>query len=172
MAGPGGRATEEHWNKRFEVLNEILIFAPSDLAELGTYQPYIGSDDPDSNRLLGQLWGAAKEASGAEDLADRPRPSSFALQGWDAYQLANAISADSAKDCELGRASSPHASALGLPLEGCDATGPREKIRRLAEGATSAGQISQFSQAGTQMYLLRNCDASLRSAAAGIRCWG
>ena len=45
-------------------------------------------------------------------------------------------------------------------------------MRRVAENATSTEQISQFSQAGAQLNLLRNCDASLKSAAAGIRCWG
>ena len=100
-AGLGGRAAEERWNKFFEEINEFLIFAPSDLAVLGKDQLRIVSDDPDSNRLLGQLWRAAKVASGAKDLAERLRPSSFALQGWNAYWLANAISADSAKDCEL-----------------------------------------------------------------------
>ena len=50
--------------------------------------------------------------------------------------------------------------------------GPREKLRRVASGATSSEQISQFSQAGAQLNLPRNCDASLKSAAAGFRCWG
>ena len=100
----GGRDTEEQRNKLSEELNVILIFAPNDLAALGKDQLHTVSDDRDSNRLRGHLWRAARVASGAEDLAERPRPSSFVLQGWDAYQLANAISADSAKDCELGRA--------------------------------------------------------------------
>ena len=51
--GLGGRASEEQWGKLFEELNEILIFAPEDLAELGRDQLHIVSDDPDSNRLLG-----------------------------------------------------------------------------------------------------------------------
>ena len=33
--GLGGRASGEQWNKPFEELNDILIFAPTDLAELG-----------------------------------------------------------------------------------------------------------------------------------------
>ena len=50
--------------------------------------------------------------------------------------------------------------------------GPNEKLRILAGDATPSEQISQFSQAGAQLNLLRNCGASLASAAAGIRCWG
>ena len=83
-------------------------------------------------------------SNGAKDLAGRPRPSSYVLQGWGARQLANAISADSAEDCDLGRVFSSHAADLGLSAEECDAVGPREKIRRVAEGATPAEQISQF----------------------------
>ena len=47
--------------------------------------------------------------------------------------------------------------------------GPRGKMGGVVAGATSAEQISQFPQAGSQFNLLRNCDAGLRSAAAGIR---
>ena len=50
--GVGGRASEEQWNKLFEELNEILIFAPEGLAELGKGQLHMVSDDPDSNRSL------------------------------------------------------------------------------------------------------------------------
>ena len=167
--GLGGRASEEQWGNLFEELNDILILSPSDLAELGEDQLHIVSDDPDSNRLLGQLWRAAKVASGPKDLAERPCPSAYVLQGWGARQLANAISADSAKASELGRAFSSQAAELGLSAEDCDGMGPREKMGKAAENATSTEQISQFSQAGAQLNLLRNCDASLKSAAAGIR---
>ena len=170
--GLGGRASEEQWTKLFAELNEILIFSPDDLSELRKDQLHIVSDDPDSNRLLGQLWRAAKTAGGAKELAERPGPSSFVLQGWGAHQLARAISADSAKESELGRAFLAQAEELGFSADECDNTGPREKLRRIAETASSVEQISLFSQAGAQLNLLRNCDASLRSAAAGIRCWG
>ena len=53
--GLGGRASEEQWNKLLEELNEILIFSLGDLLELEKDQLHIVSDDPDSNRLLGQL---------------------------------------------------------------------------------------------------------------------
>ena len=128
--GLGGRAPDEQRNKLFGELNDILIFAPSDLAELGKDQLHIVSDDPDSNRLLGQLWGAVKVSNGAKDLEGGPCPSSYVLQGWGARQLANAISADSAKECELGRACSSHAADLGLSVEECDEMGPREKSGR------------------------------------------
>ena len=146
-----GRATGEQWFELFEEPKELSIFAPSDLAELGKDQLHIVSGDPDSNRLLGQLWGEAKVAGGVQDLAERPCPSPYVQQRWDAYVLAYAISADSAKNCEPGRAFPSHASDLGPSAGECDATGPREKIRRVAEGATSAEQISQFPQAGAQL---------------------
>ena len=171
-AGLSGGASEEQWRKLLGELKEILILAPSDLAELGEHQLHIVSEDPQSNRLLGQLWRAAEVAGGAEELAERTCPSTYVLQGWDAYELANATSADSAKDSELGRTFSPCASELGLSAEQCDSMGPKEKPRRVAGGATSSGQISRLPRAGSQLNLIRNCDASLKSAAAGIRCWG
>ena len=73
----------------------------------------------------------------------------------DARQLVNAIAANSAKESEIGRAFSSPAADLGLSAELRDAMGPREKIRRVAEGAASAEQISQFSQAGAQLNLLK-----------------
>ena len=148
--GLGGRASEEQWKKLFEELNDILIFSPSDLAELGEDQLHIVSDDPDSNRLLGQLRRAAKVASGPKDLAERPCPSAYVLQGWGAHQLTNAISADAVKESELGRAFPSQAAELGLSAEDCDGMGPREKMRKVAANATSTEQISQFPQAGAQ----------------------
>ena len=168
----GGRASEEKWEQLSKELNDVLIFSPIDLSGLGKDRLHIVSKDPDSNRLLGQLWRAAKVASGSRDLAGRPCPSAYVLQGWGARQLANAVSADSAKESELGRALSSQAAELGLSAEDCDGMGPRAKMRKVAENATSTEQISQFPHAGAQLGLLRNCDASLRSAAAGIRCWG
>ena len=170
--GLASRASEEQWNKLFEELNGILLFAPGDLAELGKDQLHIVSDDPDSNRLLGQLWRAVRVSGGGKELAGRPCPSSYVLRGWGARRLARAISADSAKESELGRVFPAQATELGLSADDCDELGPREKIRRVAENASSTDQISLFSQAGAQLNLLRNCDAILRSAAAGIRCWG
>ena len=61
-AGLGGRASEEQRNKLFEELDDILIFAPSDLAELGKDQLHIVPEYPQSNRLPGQLWRAVKVA--------------------------------------------------------------------------------------------------------------
>ena len=130
-------------------------------------QLLIVSEGPRSNRVPGQLWRAAKAAGGARGLAERPCPSPYVLQCRCAYQLANAISADSAKDSELGRTSSSYASELGLLAEVCDSIGPREMLRMLR-----SEQISQFPQAGTQLNLPRNCGAGLKSAAAGICCWG
>ena len=138
--GLGGRASEEQWAKLFAELNEILIFAPDDLSELRKDQLHIVSDDPDSNRLLGQLWRAVKTAGGAKELAERSEPASFVLQGWDAHQLARAISADSAKESELGRAFTAQAEELGLSAEECDSTGPREKLRRIADPRTPSSR--------------------------------
>ena len=90
-AGLIGRASEEPWRNCFEELKEIRIFAPSDPEELGKDQHLIVTEDPQSNRLLGQLWRAAKAAGGARDLAERPCPPTHGAQGWGAYQLANAI---------------------------------------------------------------------------------
>ena len=113
-----------------------------------------------------------KVAGGTKELAERPGPSPFVLRGWGARQLARAISADAAKESELGRAFLAQAGELGLSADECDNMGPRDKLRRISETANSVEQISLFSQAGAQLNLLRNCDASLRSAAAGIRCRG
>ena len=125
----------------FEELSDILIFVPNDLAELGKDQLHIVSDDPDSTRLVGQLWGAAKVSNGAKELAEPPRLPAYVLQGWGAHHLANATSADSAKESELGRTFSSQGADRGLSAEECDATGPRGKIRRLADGATSTADL-------------------------------
>ena len=116
-AGLTGRALEEQREKLFEELREASIFAPSDLAELGRDQLHEVTQDPHSNSLLGQLWGAAKVAGGAKDLSERLCPSTYVLQGWGAYQLANAISAGSAKDSELGSACSSYASGSVFRLK-------------------------------------------------------
>ena len=73
----------------------------------------MATEDPHSNRLPGQFWSSVKVAGGAKDLA------TYVLQSWGAYRLANAISADSAKDSELGRTFSPYASGLGISAEAC-----------------------------------------------------
>ena len=143
----GGSASEERRKKLFEELREILMFAPSDIAELGKYQAYIVTEDPQSNCVLGQLWRAVKVAGGAKDVAERPWPSTYVLQGWGARRLANAIAADSADNSELGRTFSSYSSELGLPAEERDSMGRREKLRRVADGATSSEQISQFARA-------------------------
>ena len=108
-AGLSGRAAEEQLEKLVKKRRGILIFAPSDFAELGKDQLRIATEYPQPNRLLGQLWGAVKVAGGAGDLAERPCPSTYVLQDWDAYQLANAISAHSAKDSEIDRTPSSYA---------------------------------------------------------------
>ena len=98
IGGLSGRASGGQWRKLFEEPKEILIFAPSDLAGLGKVQPHIVSEGPQSYRLLGHLRRAAKVAGGAEELAVRPCPSTYALHDWDARRLVSAISADSAND--------------------------------------------------------------------------
>ena len=94
------------------------------------------SEGPQSNRLLGQLWRAAKVAVGARELAGRPCPSTYVLQGCDAYQLANAISADSAKDSELGRTFLTES-----------ATRARRLAYRLSSTKSYDGAITRFSAA-------------------------
>ena len=116
---------------------------------------------PQSNRFLGQLWRAAEVAGAAKGLAGRPCPPTYVLQVWGARRLANAISADPAEDSGIRKTFSSYASELGLSAEECDSMGPREKLRRIAGGANSSEQISQFSQAGVQLNLIRNCGASL-----------
>ena len=54
-SGLNNRASEEAWNKLFSELAEMLICAPIDLAELRADQLHIISEDPASNRLLGQI---------------------------------------------------------------------------------------------------------------------
>ena len=96
-----------------------------------------------------------KASGGEKELAERPRPSSYVLQGWGAHQLARAISADSAKESDLGRVFPAQAAELGLSADDCGELGPGEKIRRVAENASSTEQISQFPQAGAQLNLLK-----------------
>ena len=55
---------------------------------------------------------------------------------------------------------------------GCDSAGPRLKLRKASWGAGSVEQVSQFTQAGEQLNLQRNADATLRPTASGIMCRG
>ena len=122
------------------------------------------SEGQQSNRLLGQLWSAVKVAGGAKELAERPCPSTYVLQGGGAYQLAKGISADSAKDPELGRTFSSYASELGFSAD--------EWLRRGRERSSEGSRTVRPRRSRFQLNLLRGCGASLKSAAAGIRCWG
>ena len=94
-AGLSGRVSGEDWNKLFAELGELLIFAPNDLAKLRADQLHIVSDSEESNRLLGQLWTAVQASGDAKDFSKRANQSVYARRGWDAFQPAGAITADS-----------------------------------------------------------------------------
>ena len=137
-----GRASGEAWNKLFAEMSELPACAPIDLAELRADQLNVVSDRGESNRLMGQLWRAAKASGDAEDFSERAAPSIHACRGWDAFQVAGAVTADSDERSEFGRSSAPRAAGIGLTIEECDSMGPRAKYREVAEGASSMEQIT------------------------------
>ena len=59
-AGLSGWTSGEAWDKLWAEPSELLIVAPSDLAELRAEQLHIVSDSEEPNRLLRQLWTAVK----------------------------------------------------------------------------------------------------------------
>ena len=137
-SGLSGRASEEDWGNLFTELSKLPFFVLRDLAELGAAQLHIVSDSAEPNRLLGQVWTAVKASGDADDSSGRTDPSIYVCRGWDAFQPAGAVAADSAENSELG-GSSPRpdqaaelsltrkAAELGLTRKECDSMGTRAK---------------------------------------------
>ena len=134
-AGLGGRAWNGAWNRLFSELNEIRIFAPSDMAELRADQLHIVSGREEPSRLLGHLWRAVGASGGAKDFSERSGLPAYTCRGWDAFQLAGAAAPDSARNSVFGRSFSARAEELGLSMDECGAMGPRAKLRRVAESS-------------------------------------
>ena len=86
--------------------------------------------------------------------------------------MADAAAADTASAPEFGRLFPEYASQLGFSGEECKASGPRCEIGRVSKATGSIEQIPQFADAGAKLNIPRNCDARLRPAASGLRCWG
>ena len=86
--------------------------------------------------------------------------------------MAEAVSADSSSASDFGKLFSTYASELGLSAEECGSSGPTAKLGRVAGDAACVERISQFAQAGAELDISRNCDASFCPAASGVRCWG
>ena len=101
-AGIGGGASREAWSKVFAEPSELLIFAPSDLAELRAVQLHIVSDSEEYDRLLRQLWRAVKASGDARDFSERADPSIYVCRGWGAIQFAGAVAANSGEGSEFG----------------------------------------------------------------------
>ena len=170
-AGLSGRASEEAWDKLFAELSELLISVLSDLAELGADQLRIVSDSEESNRLLGRLGRAAQASGDSKDFSERADPVIFVCRGRGAFQLAGAVTSDSAGSSEFGRSVAPRFAEPGLTMGECDSMGQRAEFRKVAESACSIEHIAPFAQAGAQLNVLKNRDSTLRAAASGMRRW-
>ena len=81
------------------------------------------------------------------------------------------MAAESASASDPGELSPTYASELGFTPEECESSGPTADPRRVAENATSFEQVSKSVQADADLNILRRCEASLRPAAPGVRCW-
>ena len=145
-AGPSGRASNEAWNRLSQEPREILICALSDLAELRADQLHFVLELEESSRLHGRLWRAVRAAGDATDFRERSDSSIYIRKGWGAFQLAAAITADSAQGAELGRSFCARAEEPRISMEEGDSIGPQAKLRRVAEGSSSVEQINQFAQ--------------------------
>ena len=88
-----------------------------------------------AGRVLGHLWGAVEPSGDAKDFSERSDPSANICKGWDAFRLAGAATADSARSSVFGRSFSARAEELGLSMNECEAMGPRAKLRRVAESS-------------------------------------
>ena len=146
-SGLSGRASEEAWNRLFSALTGLPIFARSDLAELAAGQLHIASDNGESNPSLGQLWRAVKASGHAKNFSERSDPSARICRRRGAFQLAGAVTADSAESSEFGGSFSSRAAELGLTAAARDSMGPRAKIRRVAENACTLEQINHVARA-------------------------
>ena len=81
------------------------------------------------------------------------------------------MAAESASASDPGELSPTYASELGFTPEACESSGPTADPRRVAGNATSFEQVSKSAQADADLNILRRCEASLRPAAPGVRCW-
>ena len=165
-SGLGGRASEKAWSRLFFGASRAADLCSRRFGRAGSW-----ADHEESNRLLGQLWWGVKAFGGVKNFSDRSDPSVYIRRGRRAFQLAGAVTAESAENSEFGRSSSFRAAELGLTLEECDSAGPGASLRKVAGNACSLGQVNQFPQAASQLNLLKNCDSSLRAAASGMRRW-
>ena len=171
-SGLSGRASEEAWNRLFSAPTGLPIFARSDLAELAAGQLHIACDTGEPNPFSGQPWRADKASGHAKNFSERSDPSALICGGRGAFQLAGAVAADSAESPEFGGSLYSRAAKLDLTVAVRDSMGPRAKLRRVAENACSLEKINQFTRAGAQLNLLKNCESGLRSAAPGAQRWG
>ena len=85
-----------------------------------------------------------KDSSNAEVLVAGAESAISAYQEWGAFELAEAVSADSVSAPDFGKPFSTYASGPGMSTEGCDSSGPTAKLRRAAENAASFWPILQF----------------------------
>ena len=145
---------------------------PYDLSEVGLHQVRLSSGNQGLNRLLGKLWKPANSPGGARNFLAQHDPCSWVARYWGAPSLADAASADAATAPEIGRLKPGQASQIRVSGEEREASGPRYRIRKVSEAASSIERNSQFAQVGSNLNILRNCDTSLRPPPSGLRRWG
>ena len=123
------------------------------------------SDDRDPEPLVAQLWKAAKAPTGEGDSAERRDPPLRIREGWGAFKIASAMSADSAS-------SFGDHHLKGASVHGAVTARGSGELRKVSGNSESVRHIMQFADSGDTLNPLRNCDWSLRSTVSGIRYWG
>ena len=145
------------------------ISAPADLDRVDGKHLHLTTEEPHMGRLLGRLWRAAKLAGGEAALTERAGRPSFVATEWGAFQLASAVTAESASTSELGGRLLRCATELGSNERDCDRSAPRAQLQKVSERNRTVEQVSQFAQTSSEINQLWTCDETQKSTASGIR---
>ena len=86
------------------------------------------SNDQELGPVAGRLWRAARALANEGDYTARPISALHFCGGWNARQLAAAVSAGPATTSDLGDSSKQPESDLGLTERDCDSLGLRAQV--------------------------------------------
>ena len=117
--------------------------------------------------LLPSLWAKASTLNGQRLLTEAP------LEGADPgglFALADRLHAESLQETDIAQDAD---QALGALMQHADphGLGPRKRIRLMAESNPTAEELQRVADLRAQRAILGLVKGSLKSVAAGIRCW-
>ena len=147
----------------------MLIFALEDLGDLGADQLHIISEEQESNRLLSQHWRAVEASGNAEMFYDEGRSLSFRFTRMGRFHAGGSHFGRThigSGFWEVIRYISLRARFVGRGLRVCQPDGQTGEVRRGRDHHRADFAICPSCRKAQHW---RNCDASLRPAASGVR---